>query len=786
MNYAHTPSKKNSGFEPWLDHAEKVYRHLLEDCGIDEPIAYILGYAHDLGKLQPQWQEWLRLKHEGKDAVGEWVEHKDFGAEYIYRLHNTERESVNYILPKVIMSHHGRGGHSGILSAAKVKVDLLDYLDSACDGIEIAPTKEEQEAIDKIADKLNELTEHEREYGHLTCETYDSIVTNDNYYRYYLSCLVYADWRATAEWAEDEIDEMLDIKTENNVGRNLEKLMEYYAGFASDPKKARVNAIRNEIREACERAAVDKQPNEVYKMSLPTGAGKTLCSIDWALRHAEKYGKTRIVVVIPYTRIIKQNAEVYRNVFGDEVILEAHSLVSYTDENNDKTIGDASWHKDIVITTDVAFFKSLYSSNVRNLLRLHALKDSVIIFDECQWIPRQQIAPCTAMMQFLCGFLNSTILLSTATMPQYDKKNGSRVEPKELIKEELETQFYADLKRVETTWIGKKSIAELQEHYAADNASALFIVNSTKYAQELFDELSRVYGDGNVYHLSKRMTQSDIDKTLDEVNGRLMRNEFIILVSTILIEAGVDISFPIVYRCQTGLDSLAQSAGRCNRNGELSELGKTYLYEATEDSASIDSPFWGDIRDAWTSMKKVYDLDKLEEGSVIDIYDADKMRDYFIEYYDQHKLRSGGYTNKFDKDGLLNVENVTRIAKDIRLIEDSQTVTVFVPRNEEDMAWARELVKRDRIIADKNGIGYHLTPEETARVRNSSVEVYYSGSTLEKIENSSFGEPDKDGSRKLRGMDMYILDVGLQVAPIVYDERKGLTEIDFLDQTLIF
>lgn len=770
MNYAHTPAVPNGEFEPWLDHAGKVYQHLKDDCELPEPIAYILGYAHDLGKLRPRWQEWLRMKHEGKDADGKWVEHKDYGAYYL-----REMNKRNNILSKVIAAHHGRN-QSGVMEAAKNSIDFRrSLLSSVAEfGAEISPTEEEQKAIDKIAIKLGELPEH------LTRKSVDGDFENDNYFRYYLSCLIYADWRSAAEWAGKELEQLPSNESENNVERNLEKLTAFYEKLNSvpAPEKVRVNAIRDEIRRACESAA-SVSPNEVYKMSLPTGAGKTLCSMDWALRHAKEYNKTRVVVVIPYTRIIKQNAEVYRKVFGDEAILEAHSLVNYTEANKNKSIDGSSWHRDIVITTDVAFFGSFYTANVRNLMRLHALKDSVIIFDECQWIPRQHLLPCTAMMNFLCKFLNSTILLSTATMPNYDYASNyygriSYVDTKNLIPKELELKFYKELKRVETMWLGQKDIDSLVTHYGNDRQSALFIVNSTKYAQELFDALASKYGEENLFHLSKCMTQSDIEGTLNEVTKRLGEGKFTVMVSTILIEAGVDISFPVVYRCQTGLDSLAQSAGRCNRNGEMAVLGKTYLYEATEDSADINSDFWRDVKDAWDAMEEVFGLKTLEEGSVIDIYDDDKMEQYFNTFY--RNLRGGN----FDKNGLTNPD-VIRIGKNVELIEGATMVTVFVPRTKGDLRWAKNLIEKDKQCEK----GYRLTRSDEEKVKESSVEVYYSRRKSKLLDSSCLGEPDDNGCRMLRGVEMYILDTETKLAPIVYDPKKGLITVDIEEMMTI-
>lgn len=556
MKYAHKSTTDNL-HEPWEEHAKAVYENLLE-LGVDKAIAYVLAFAHDLGKLTPQWQKYLFINNR-EEQKENFVEHKTHGAKLLYDL------LPNSTLSRVVYAHHGRGEKTGIEQVAISDTELKEELNTfACGGKRKKRTSaddlvETEEMVEHLKFKTLLLPKEIRDKPQMKYMACDD-------FRILLASLTYADWTATADYYSKRRHAPLYSENNETFKQHLLSIEKKYKEFENG-KRGKVDGIRDDIRMTCEAAAA-VEPNKVYKMSIPTGGGKTLASINWAIRHAIRCGKRRIVVVIPFTRIIKQTSGVYRKIFGENSVLESHSQAEI--KNNDN-YNDYLWNKDIVITTDVAFFGSWYTTNSRKLLRTLNLRDSVIIFDECQWIPIGHLLPCTQYMKVLTEKLNSTILLSTATMPAYEHfdDNGavSMVDMLPLLPAAKEMQYYNQLRRADCAWLGTRSNAETLSHYQNNHEwqSVLFIVNSTSHCQEMYDLFAEAYGEENVFHLSKRMTQSHIDKTLDEVSERLSKGIFTILISTILIEAGVDISFPVVYRSQCGLDSLAQSAARAPR-----------------------------------------------------------------------------------------------------------------------------------------------------------------------------------------------------------------------------
>ena len=762
MKYAHREGKF---CEPWEDHANAVYKNLIE-LGVEENTAYVLGYVHDLGKLTKEWQKYLFIDNrtERKESF---VEHKAHGA---YLLYNN---LPNKTLARVVYAHHGRGNETGINCVAKTNVELENKIKFfACGNRPIKRTTEDDlessdEIVELLKDRIKRLPD---ELKNTPVKKY----TACDDFRLLLAKLTYADWTASGEWNSTKKHKPLYSDNSENFKQYLTMIEKKYKEFEGK-EKSMVDEVRNDIREVCEKAA-EVKPNKVYKMSIPTGGGKTLASIDWAIRHAIRYNKRRIVVVIPFTRIIKQTSKVYREVFGDESVLESHSQAELKYNENSKTTERLFWDKDIIITTDVAFFGNWYTTNSRKLLRTLSLRDSVIIFDECQWIPVGHMLPCTQYMKVLTERFNSTILLSTATMPVYEHNddNGavSNVDTFPLLPHEKESRYYEQLRRVECEWLGIRSNADSIAHYQRNHRgqSVLFIVNSTSHCQEMYDLFAEACGEENVFHLSKRMTQSHIDKTLDEVSKRLSEKKFTILISTILIEAGVDISFPVVYRSQCGLDSLAQSAGRCNRNGELKGMGKCYLYkrDASEGEMELNCPFFLFANRAFECLKDVYAL-REEEGSAIDIYDTNRMKEYFTRFFlandnrDEQNLLPSNFKPPF----------VSALA-DIKLIDKMEVGTAII-MDSENRKTVQRLIRRD--AAAKEGDNFKLGRRERKLLRRHSVEVYLSEEREEKMWRSA---------TKLKNLDdVWVIDVENAGTPMYYDKKVGLVETVDLDKFII-
>ena len=408
--------------------------------------------------------------------------------------------------------------------------------------------------------------------------------------RMLFSCLVDADFLATERFMNgDRFKERESIAGQDFV--SLQKKQDDYfarlagkaaaSGLSSSP----INDIREEVR--ADSIAAASLPPGLFTLTVPTGGGKTLSSMAFALHHASAHRLDRVIYVIPYTSIIEQNAKVFRDVFGDDAVLEHHGNVDYDSGDTRLRLLAENWDAPIVVTTSVQFFESLHANRASACRKLHNLAHSVVILDEAQSLPIDLLRPCLRSLDELIGHYGSSVVLCTATQPavlagQLAKggltggPNGCR----QIIP--LERHLHERLRRVTAERIpGKISDAELLEHVAS-HSSTLIIVNTRRHARELFEAACARFPERSVFHLSAQMCPKHRSGILDVVKGLLHFGKPCLLVSTQLIEAGVDIDFPCVFREMAGADSLAQAAGRCNREGRLPELGKVFFFESSE------------------------------------------------------------------------------------------------------------------------------------------------------------------------------------------------------------
>lgn len=334
-----------------------------------------------------------------------------------------------------------------------------------------------------------------------------------------------------------------------------------------------VNQVRSEIRAACERAA-EAAPG-LFSLTVPTGGGKTLSAMAFAFRHAQKYGKRRILYVIPYTSIIEQTADVLRGFLGEESVLEHHSSFDPKRETQQSRLAAENWDAPVVVTTTVQFFESLYACKPSRCRRLHNLAESVVILDEVQLLPMKLLKPCIWAITELATNYGTTFVLSTATQPNLPGLSNVR----EIISPEM--RLYERLKR--TQWTFPKT-AERQswEKIAAELTrfeQVLCVVNTRRDCRALYDLMPP-----GTIHLSASMCGEHRSRVIARIKTALSKGEPIRVISTQLVEAGVDIDFPVVYRAFTGLASIAQSAGRCNREGRLGEPGQVVVFYPPQES----------------------------------------------------------------------------------------------------------------------------------------------------------------------------------------------------------
>lgn len=352
-----------------------------------------------------------------------------------------------------------------------------------------------------------------------------------------------------------------------------------------------LNGLRTEVRLYAQSLA--EEPQGCFSMTLPTGMGKTLCSLNWALHHAKVHSNIkRIVIVLPFLSIIDQTAKELKSIFKDhDVILEHHSNVIYEGKESEeeyyckdpKQLATENWDYPIVVTTTVQFFESLFSNQRSKCRKLHNLQDSIVIFDEIQTLP-VHLAECTMkMLNDMLHLCRCSILFCTATQPNFQTRSDFKGIDHIVPLVENPMAIFAATKRVEYYPIADyevQSIDSIAQKVCEEKESVLIVCNTKKKAKALFDSIKEK-GNMQVLHLSTNMCQKHRMVVVDKVKGKLKNGEKLILCSTQLIEAGVDMDFPIVFRELAPLESIIQSAGRCNREGKL-ENGKVFLFQLEE------------------------------------------------------------------------------------------------------------------------------------------------------------------------------------------------------------
>lgn len=391
--------------------------------------------------------------------------------------------------------------------------------------------------------------------------------------RMLFSCLVDADFLDTEAFMEPEKAE--DRQQDIGVTRMLNRFDAHMESFAGAPPSP-VNRVRADVLRQCrDKAAL---PPGLFSLTVPTGGGKTLASMAFALNHARAHDKRRVIYAIPYTSIIEQTADIYGKIFGDAVI-EHHSSLDPDKETARSRLATENWAAPLIVTTNVQLFESLFAAKTSRARKLHNIIDSVIVLDEAQTLPPELLQPCLDVLNLLATQYGVSVVLCTATQPaltsvaSFGRQLRGLRDVREII-DQPEALFDA-LNRVQV-----ELPADYQAHQDWDTVAArvgaddtaLAIVNTRKDCRELWERLPE-----GAIHLSASMCGAHRAQRIVEIRQKLKDGEPVRVVSTQLIEAGVDVDFPVVYRALAGLDSIAQAAGRCNREGRL-ESGRVVVF----------------------------------------------------------------------------------------------------------------------------------------------------------------------------------------------------------------
>jgi len=572
---AHVKKKNDDDWE--LPHSlgehlrcvKKLSSEYAVDIGSDW--AALAGLWHDLGKYRQKFQDYIRIQsgYEKENAHienGKRAPHSTAGAIHAIQMFPS---GFGHILSYLIAGHHAGlpdwyGGKGSL--EFRLKDGLNEYKEALSENIPADILKGNCPELPDIA------------------KSTDSISL---WMRMLFSCLVDADFLDTEFYMQPN----KTAKRQGTVSLNIlqNRFTDAMDKLQQNNKKTPLSSVRNKILNECY-AAAEWKPG-LFSLTVPTGGGKTLSSLAFALKHAQLYNKSRIIYAIPFTSIIEQNADVFRKFIGNEAVLEHHSNldVAPEKENSKARLAAENWNAALIVTTNVQLFESLHASRTSRCRKLHNIVNSIIILDEAQQIPRDFHAPITQTMQQLTDYFGVTWVLCTATQPVLteSKNTFGQVLLKGLknVREIIPnpSELAIQLKRVDVSMPSantpKLSWQELSVKIKREDC-ILAIVNTRRHARTLFELLPK---DGNNLHLSAHMCAQHRTEVIEKIKYRLKERRKgckrpLRVISTQLIEAGVDVDFDVVYRAIAGLDSIAQSAGRCNREGNL-KRGKVIVFK---------------------------------------------------------------------------------------------------------------------------------------------------------------------------------------------------------------
>lgn len=630
--YAHT--REDGERQTVKAHLEGVSK-LAEGFSVDflKPLAKKAAFDHDLGKyaLKYQWRlddDNIKFSHAACGAL----EYKKFADK-----NDCFASLFAPLMEYCIAGHHTGlmdGGTdadnsdsptlSGTLKRGNEYTGDSDYSAYATE-IEFATLTQEE-----ITPPYNEL-----------CSAKDPTELIERYAfftKFVFSCLTDADFLDTEIFCNKNVERGMS----GDFEKALDKLNRELSDMPSD------NPLR-QARSRIQQQAFDNSVNKshISILDMPTGSGKTLCSLKLALES----GKKRIIYVIPYTSIIEQTANKFEKMFGDVLpVLQHHSNYSYdgNTEEEKKTVEKLkrtceNWDAPLIITTSVQFFQSIYHYKGSALRKLHNLRDSVIVFDEIHLIPTELLRPCLKAVGYITKYLNSEALFLSATMPDYSKlfdKFLPDVNYNKLVTDRTNFKYF---KKCEYKDMGKTTLETIAEN-ASRCKNALIVVNTKKTAAELYNLVQ-----GEKYHLSANMTPAHRSRVIEVVRKKLKKGEYITVVSTSLVEAGVDLDFNTVFRQLSGLDSILQAGGRCNREGKDAK-GYVYVFDIDETYRKGS--------DLAMRINKTKGL--LEKYQDITSYDC--IKEYYDGIFDFNQSRIAEnsiakyneQSNSFDRQGLMS------------------------------------------------------------------------------------------------------------------------------------
>lgn len=680
----------------------------------------MVAILHDVGKYSYDFQNYIKtaISETQKGTYDNWIktvkknDHGVYGAYYIYSKYGKcsgIEKIVADIMAVVICYHHG--GLPDCIS--EYKIPMVERLEKNCDVNQytLVMKRFTSENENRNLDKLfkDACKEFESVFDNLKQFDNEKTFIISLIIKLFYSVIIDADRTDTCLFMTDEKKESVPLlnKFEKYIAKIETKLKEFNEIKVTSELEKAVKNTRNLISEDCLKASV--KPVGIYTLTVPTGGGKTLSSLRFALNHARKHNLKRIIYILPYTTIIEQNAKVVRDVLDcNNELLEYHSNVIEENKNEDNELLTQKWDYPIIFTTMVQYLNTFYAKSTQDIRRLHNLCDSIIIFDEIQKVPIKCISLFNSSVNFLNKFCNSTAILCSATQPQLFETKIPVIKQTDCEIVGNVFECFNNLKRMEVVdkriagGYSYEMISEFISDLTIANKSILVVTNTISTAENIYEKVKIQSDNFKIYLLSTRLCSAHRKMIIEEIKEKLLKNEKIICVSTQLIEAGVDISFNTVIRCLCGLDSIAQATGRANRHGE-SDIKNSYIINLKNENISklleikLGATHCVEVLDEFRKKPETFNNELLSTNAVkryFNLYYSDteieKQMDYPLKsdsetIYEMLKLKKSRDSNYFEKENKqipISINYRFKTASKYFNVIDNNTKTIIVPFEE--------------------------------------------------------------------------------------------------------
>lgn len=705
----------------------EIAAELLRDIGL-EKTAYLSGMVHDLGKFSENFKNYIEKAADGEKVQRGSVNHTFAGVRFLLEKHSDEQLSgfsdiVLEILAYAVGAHHGLfdcvddNNNNGFTK--RIQKEGIDYLNAAQEFLKICCSEQDIEDLLKQSEKefLPVFNEIEKLADNADAKIQNTQIT---FYigflaRLILSAIIEADRSDTAQFMNGYSEKT--VKNISEIWINCIKNVEQK--LSTMPLDKPINKTRAQISALC--AEAGNLESGIYRLNLPTGAGKTLTSLRYALHHALAHNKKRIIFTMPLLSIIEQNAGIIHDYIGnEELILEHHSNIVETDENDEldkRELLVESWDVPIIITTMVQMLNTLFAGKTANIRRMQALCNSIIVIDEVQTVPDKMLSLFNLALNFLAKICNATIILCSATQPCFEKTMyplDKSVKDLITLTKEQETVF----KRVRLEYKGEMDCEELADFAAGileENNSLLLVCNTKNEAAVMFNLLCSKIKDVKAFHISAGMCTAHRKETIKEMQEALEnKQQKVLCVSTQVIEAGVDVSFARVIRLLAGMDNIVQATGRENRNREFDGLAPGYIVrlkgEFLKGLSEIEDAknAAADLLVKYKNSPKIYDNDLMSEKAINEYYKSlyenvkSGYHDFYIESVRDSILNLMSCNGNVDSEKIPEynkyfMHQALKTAGGLFTVFDESSIDIIVPYDR-----GKEIIQKIFAVGDKD------------------------------------------------------------------------------------